>query len=79
VLAIHALAELTHAIEKSARASTRLLKAIKSAEQERGREATRSWFAAQEERRGIWRPMATSVPAGEELDQQRGRKTAEEE
>ena len=77
-MAIHVSQELTNAIQKSARASTRLLKAAKSADQERIRGAMRSWLSAQEERRGIWRAMSPPLPADEEPGQQRDGKSTEE-
>jgi hypothetical protein len=68
-LATNLLAELTAAIRASSRASTRLLKAAKSADHpERRREAMKSWLTAQERRRRIWRAMATPVTVGDDLD-----------
>jgi hypothetical protein len=65
-------------MRKSDQASTRLLKAAKSGDQERHSGAMKSWLVAQQRRRDIWRAMATPVAINDEMDSRPARGSAEE-
>jgi len=75
-LAIHASAELSRAIRKSNRAAAHLLKAAKSRNQGSRRNAIKSWLSAQQQRRDIWRAMATPLAPSNEPGSRQGRVSA---
>jgi len=78
VLTIQGPAKLTSAMRKADRASTRLLRAANSGDQERHSRAMKSWLVAQQRRRDIWRAMATPSAINDEMDGQLGSGLAEE-
>jgi hypothetical protein len=76
---IRVSAELTNAMRQSARASARLVKVVKSPDQGYHPTATKSWLAAQQRWRGVWRTMSNPLPVADERNNPRNGESAEEQ